>query len=145
MSSSQRVAEHGWDDFYIDAVTASKFNRGCALYVPCLQRQSLRRRERSEIMGNAWVIDAVRTPRGRGKIGKGALSGVHPQELLAQSMNALVERTKVDRAAIEDVVVGCVSQSRAPASRATRCSRQACPTISPACRSTASAAPASRR
>ena len=34
-------------------------------------------------MSEAFIIDAVRTPRGRGKAGKGKLSGVHPQELLA--------------------------------------------------------------
>jgi acetyl-CoA C-acetyltransferase len=61
-------------------------------------------------MSKAWIIDAVRTPRGRGKRDKGALSGVHPQELLAQTLQALVGRTKVDAAAVEDVVVGCVSQ-----------------------------------
>ena len=33
-------------------------------------------------MGEAWIIDAVRTPRGRGKPGAGALSGIHPQSLL---------------------------------------------------------------
>jgi acetyl-CoA C-acetyltransferase len=36
-------------------------------------------------MAHAFIIDAVRTPRGRGKAGKGALSGIHPQELLAQT------------------------------------------------------------
>ncbi len=61
-------------------------------------------------MGTAYVIDAVRTPRGRGKLGKGALSGVHPQELLAQSMNALAKRTGVALADVDDVVVGSVSQ-----------------------------------
>jgi len=35
-------------------------------------------------MGEAWIIDAVRTPRGKGKQDTGALSGIHPQELLAQ-------------------------------------------------------------
>lgn len=63
-------------------------------------------------MGNAWIVDAVRTPRGRGKMGKGALSGVHPQELLGQTLNALVDRTKIDRNAIEDVVMGTVSQAK---------------------------------
>src|SRR6185295_12167334 len=33
-------------------------------------------------MSDAYILDAVRTPRGRGKAGKGALSGIHPQELL---------------------------------------------------------------
>jgi acetyl-CoA C-acetyltransferase len=62
-------------------------------------------------MGNAWIIEASRTPRGRGKMGKGALSGVHPQELLAQTLLATLDRSKVDGAAVEDVVVGCVSQA----------------------------------
>ncbi|HET6343660.1 MAG TPA: acetyl-CoA C-acetyltransferase [Myxococcota bacterium] len=61
-------------------------------------------------MSRAWLIDAVRTPRGRGKRDKGALSSVHPQELLAQALNALVGRAKVDPALVDDVVVGCVSQ-----------------------------------
>src|SRR5690606_35472856 len=63
-------------------------------------------------MGSAYIIDAVRTPRGRGKAGKGALSGIHPQELLAQTLRELVRRTSIDPNAIEDVVIGCVSQVR---------------------------------
>ena len=62
-------------------------------------------------MHEAWIIDAVRTPRGRGKKDKGALSGIHPQELLAQTLNRLAERTGIDKADVEDVVVGCVSQA----------------------------------
>jgi acetyl-CoA C-acetyltransferase len=58
----------------------------------------------------AYVLDAVRTPRGKGKAGKGALSGVHPQELLAQTLEALAGRTGFDRSEVDDVVVGCVSQ-----------------------------------
>src|SRR4051812_35524231 len=58
----------------------------------------------------AYVIDAARTPRGRGKAGKGALSGVHPQELLAQVLNAVAERSGIPRADVDDVVAGCVSQ-----------------------------------
>jgi acetyl-CoA C-acetyltransferase len=61
-------------------------------------------------MADAFIIDAVRTPRGRGKLGKGALSGLHPQELLAQTLNQLVRRSGVRSEDIEDVVVGCVSQ-----------------------------------
>jgi acetyl-CoA C-acetyltransferase len=60
-------------------------------------------------MGEAWIIDAVRTPRGRGKPGAGALSGLHPQELLSQCLNALVARTGIDPHDVEDVVAGCVS------------------------------------
>jgi acetyl-CoA C-acetyltransferase len=60
-------------------------------------------------MGEAWIIDAVRTPRGRGKKDVGGLSGVHPQELFAQVLNALRDRNGVDPRDVEDVVAGCVS------------------------------------
>jgi len=60
----------------------------------------------------AYIIDAARTPRGRGKKDKGALSGVHPQELLAQTLNALIAKTGLDAALVDDVVVGCVSQAQ---------------------------------
>jgi acetyl-CoA C-acetyltransferase len=62
------------------------------------------------VMGDAFIIDAVRTPRGRGKAGKGALSGIHPQELLAQTLKELVKRSSLRAEDIEDVVVGCVSE-----------------------------------
>ena len=62
-------------------------------------------------MGVAYIIDAVRTPRGRGKAGKGALYAIHPQELLAQTLNQLAERAGIERGEVEDVVVGCVTQA----------------------------------
>ncbi|HVP30087.1 MAG TPA: acetyl-CoA C-acetyltransferase [Myxococcota bacterium] len=62
-------------------------------------------------MGDAWIIDAVRTPRGRGKKETGALSGIHPQELFAQTLNALRARQGIDPRDVEDVVVGCVSEA----------------------------------
>ena len=61
-------------------------------------------------MSEAWIVDAVRTPRGRGKMGKGALSPIHPQELFAQTLRALAARANFDPAAVDDVVAGCVSQ-----------------------------------
>jgi len=61
-------------------------------------------------MSTAYILDAVRTPRGRGKAGKGALSHLHPQELLAQTLNELIRRSGVDAGDVEDVVAGCVSQ-----------------------------------
>ena len=63
-------------------------------------------------MGTAWIVDGARTARGRGRIGKGALSGVHPQELLAQTLNEVVSRTKAPKDAIDDVIAGCVSQAK---------------------------------
>ena len=62
-------------------------------------------------MGEAWIIDAVRTPRGRGKAETGALSGVHAQELFATTLNALVQRNGLNARDVEDVVVGCVTQT----------------------------------
>ncbi len=62
-------------------------------------------------MGIAYVIDAVRTPRGRGKAGKGSLSGTHPQELVAQTLKALAARGKIAEKDVDDVVLGCVSQA----------------------------------
>ncbi|HEX6861448.1 MAG TPA: acetyl-CoA C-acetyltransferase [Thermoanaerobaculia bacterium] len=62
-------------------------------------------------MAEAYILDAVRTPRGRGKAGKGALSGIHSQELMAQVLNGLAERSGIDPAQVDDVVVGCVSQA----------------------------------
>ncbi|MBO0795544.1 MAG: steroid 3-ketoacyl-CoA thiolase, partial [Ktedonobacteraceae bacterium] len=61
-------------------------------------------------MTNAYILDAVRTPRGRGKPGKGSLSGIHPQELLAQTLNQLVQQANIEKQEIDDVVIGCVSQ-----------------------------------
>src|SRR5215472_12103392 len=61
-------------------------------------------------MADAYIVDAVRTPRGKGKRGKGALTEIHPQELLAQALNRVVERTGVPPGDVDDVVAGCVSQ-----------------------------------
>jgi len=60
-------------------------------------------------MGEAWIIDAVRTPRGKGKKETGALSGIHPQELLAQCLNGLRDRTGIEPGDVEDVIAGCVT------------------------------------
>ena len=62
-------------------------------------------------MTTSYVIDAARTPRGRGKAGKGALSGIHPQELFAQVLNALATRVGFATSGVDDVIVGCVSQA----------------------------------
>lgn len=56
----------------------------------------------------AWIIDGVRTPRGKGRQ-NGALHHIHPQELLAQCLQALVRRTGVDTTQIEDVIAGNAS------------------------------------
>jgi acetyl-CoA acyltransferase len=60
-------------------------------------------------MREAVIVDAVRTPLGRGKK-NGALAGWHAVDLASEPLKALIERTGVDPALIEDVVMGCVSQ-----------------------------------
>jgi acetyl-CoA acyltransferase len=61
-------------------------------------------------MPAAVIVDAVRSPMGRGKPG-GALSGVHPVDLLAQVLAALIDRTGIDPGVVDDVLVGCVGQA----------------------------------
>ncbi|MGH3864224.1 acetyl-CoA C-acetyltransferase [Actinokineospora sp.] len=56
-------------------------------------------------MAEAYIVDALRTPSGRRG---GALSGVHPLDLGAHVLRALMGRTDVDPAAVDDVVFGCV-------------------------------------
>ncbi len=58
-------------------------------------------------MNEAWIIDAVRSPRGRGKPGVGSLSNIHPQRCMAQVLNGLKDKVGFDPADIEDVVAGC--------------------------------------
>ena len=57
-------------------------------------------------MAEAWIIDAVRSPRGKGK-DTGALHHVHPQRILAQVLTALQQRNGFDTADVNDVVMGC--------------------------------------
>jgi acetyl-CoA acyltransferase len=60
-------------------------------------------------MSTAVIVDAIRTPSGRGKPG-GALAGFHPVDLLATVLRTLVERNGLDPAEIDDVIGGCLSQ-----------------------------------
>ncbi|MCH8884140.1 MAG: acetyl-CoA C-acyltransferase, partial [SAR324 cluster bacterium] len=62
-------------------------------------------------MGEAWIIDAVRTPRGKGKKDVGSLAETHPQELMATTLRALTRRNPIDSKDVDDVIVGCVSQA----------------------------------
>jgi acetyl-CoA acyltransferase len=61
-------------------------------------------------MREAAIVDVVRTPIGKGRAG-GMLSGWHPVSLLAHVLRAVVDRTGVDPASVDDVIVGCVTQS----------------------------------
>ena len=59
-------------------------------------------------MGQAYIVAAVRTAGGKRG---GRLSGWHPVDLAARVLDALVERSGVDPAAVEDVIMGCVGQA----------------------------------
>src|SRR5258708_3788291 len=59
---------------------------------------------------HAVIVDAVRTASGKGKPG-GALSAVHPVDLLAVVLRELVRRNDLDPARIDDVIGGCVTQA----------------------------------
>ena len=59
-------------------------------------------------MAEAYIVEAVRTAGGRRN---GRLAGWHPVDLGAQVLNAIVDRTGIDPAAVDDVVFGCVSQA----------------------------------
>ena len=61
-------------------------------------------------MTEAWIIDTCRTPRGIGKIGKGALAQIHPQQLGATVLRALAERNQLNTAEIDDIVWGTSAQ-----------------------------------
>ena len=55
-------------------------------------------------MGEAYIIDAVRTPRGIGKQGKGALAAEHPQHLAATVLKAIKDRNNLDTSTVDDVI-----------------------------------------
>ncbi|BDX33424.1 acetyl-CoA acyltransferase [Mycobacterium antarcticum] len=64
---------------------------------------------------SAVIVDAIRSPMAKGKASKdgrpgGALSGVHPVDLLGQVLRHLFERNDIDPALVDDVITGCVSQ-----------------------------------
>jgi acetyl-CoA C-acetyltransferase len=61
-------------------------------------------------MSEAFIIDAVRTPRGIGKPGKGALVNLHPQHLAATVLKALRDRNSIDTAQVDDIIWGTSAQ-----------------------------------
>lgn len=61
-------------------------------------------------MAEAYIIDACRTPRGIGKVGKGALADFHPQHLGATVLKALAERNGLNTAEVDDIIWGTSSQ-----------------------------------
>jgi 3-oxoadipyl-CoA thiolase len=65
-------------------------------------------RDTRRLTREAWIIDAVRTPVGRYG---GALATVRPDDLAALVIRTIVERTRIDGALVEDVILGCANQA----------------------------------
>ena len=61
-------------------------------------------------MPEAWIIDAVRTPRGIGKVGKGALAAQHPQIIGSAVLKALAERNDLATSDVDDIIWGTSRQ-----------------------------------
>jgi acetyl-CoA C-acetyltransferase len=61
-------------------------------------------------MAEAWIIDACRTPRGIGKVGKGSLAHIHPQHLGATVLKAIAERNNLKTEEVDDIVWGTSQQ-----------------------------------
>ena len=61
-------------------------------------------------MPEAWIIDAVRTPRGVGKAGKGALADIHPQRLGSTVLAAIRDRNNLNTAEVDDIIFGTSMQ-----------------------------------
>ena len=59
-------------------------------------------------MADAFIYDALRTPRGRGRVRDGALAEVSPLDLAATVLRSVAERSAVDTAQVDDVILGCV-------------------------------------
>jgi acetyl-CoA C-acetyltransferase len=62
-------------------------------------------------MAEAYIIDAVRTPRGVGKPGKGALSHLHPQHLAATVLKAIKDRNNLETSTVDDIIWSTSSQN----------------------------------
>src|SRR5487761_980273 len=63
--------------------------------------------QQEDVVAEAYIVGAVRTPVGKRN---GGLAGVHPVDLAAHALSALINRTGVDPNAVDDVIMGCVSQ-----------------------------------
>jgi len=61
-------------------------------------------------MADAFIIDACRTPRGIGKVGKGGLAHIHPQRLAATTLKAIAKRNDLNTAEVDDIIWGTNAQ-----------------------------------
>jgi acetyl-CoA C-acetyltransferase len=71
-------------------------------------------------MQEAVIVEALRTPIGRGKAGTGALSAFHPAALLGKVQQAVVQRAGIEPATVEQIIGGCVTQAGEQSNNVTR-------------------------
>jgi acetyl-CoA C-acetyltransferase len=71
-------------------------------------------------MHEAVIVEALRTPIARGKMGRGQLSGFHPATLLARVQEAVVERAGIEPGTVEQIIGGCVTQAGEQSNNVTR-------------------------
>jgi acetyl-CoA C-acetyltransferase len=71
-------------------------------------------------MPEAVIVEALRTPIARGKMGRGELSGIHPVKLLGGIQRAVVERAGIEPPLVEQVIGGCVTQAGEQSNNVTR-------------------------
>jgi acetyl-CoA C-acetyltransferase len=73
-------------------------------------------------MAEAIIVEALRTPIAKGKMGKGELSGLHAATLFGKTMDGVVEKAGIDPTEVEQVIGGCVTQAGEQAANLTRIS-----------------------
>jgi acetyl-CoA C-acetyltransferase len=71
-------------------------------------------------MADAVIVEALRTPLGRGKMGKGDLSGFHAAQLLGRLQRGLVEKAGIEPKDVEQIFGGCVTQAGEQSNNITR-------------------------
>ena len=64
----------------------------------------------SQLGRDAFIVEAVRSPVGRGHPEKGVLRDLHPADLLGRVYAGLIERSGIDAAQVDNVITGCVYQ-----------------------------------
>jgi acetyl-CoA C-acetyltransferase len=73
-------------------------------------------------VAEAVIVEALRTPIAKGKMGKGELSGFHPAQLFGRIMDGVIERAGIEPSEVEQVIGGCVTQAGEQAANLTRIS-----------------------
>src|SRR5690606_23835687 len=94
--------------FYVQCDGRTTYGKNGCL-VSFISLRSFLTRQPYKKMRQAYIVDAVRSPMGRGR-STSVFAELHPVELLSQVIKGLVERNRLDPGLVDDVLIGCVSQ-----------------------------------